>query len=62
MKVGAYLKQKLGFSDVRRLEHGIIGYHRWVKENHVDERASMWKGENFLFDKRQSEVKKDFRK
>ena len=60
VKVGAYLKQKLGFSDVRRLEHGIIGYHRWAKENCVDEQTSMWKGENFLFDKRQSESKKDY--
>lgn len=60
VKVGAYLKQKLGFSDVRRLEHGIIGYHRWARENNVGERASMWQGENFLFDKRQSESKKDF--
>jgi predicted sulfurtransferase len=62
VKVGAYLKQKLGFSDVRRLEHGIIGYHRWAKENHVEEQTSMWKGENFLFDKRQSELEKDIKK
>ncbi|KAI2493641.1 hypothetical protein MHU86_20894 [Fragilaria crotonensis] len=60
VKVGAYLKQKLGFSDVRRLEHGIIGYHRWARENNVGERTSIWQGENFLFDKRQSESKKDF--
>ena len=29
VKVGAYLKQKLGCEDVRSLRHGIIGYERW---------------------------------
>jgi len=29
VKVGAYLKQNLGFGDVRSLKHGIIGYERW---------------------------------
>jgi len=32
VKVGAYLKQKLGFEDVRSLRHGIIGYERWWSE------------------------------
>ncbi|KAL7460171.1 hypothetical protein ACHAXS_000634 [Conticribra weissflogii] len=32
VKVGAYLKQKLGFEDVRSLRHGIIGYERWWNE------------------------------
>ena len=66
VKVGAYLKQELGFEDVRRLEHGIIGYERWAAEegkrsNDGDsadgdeserKRDSLWVGENFLFDKR----------
>mmetsp|Transcript_18254 Transcript_18254/g.33288 ORF Transcript_18254/g.33288 Transcript_18254/m.33288 type:complete len:390 (+) Transcript_18254:80-1249(+) len=29
VKVGAYLRQHLGFDDVRSLRHGIIGYERW---------------------------------
>lgn len=68
VKVGAYLKQELGFEDVRRLEHGIIGYERWATEagkevnsgRTEDDEApaaiaskdSLWEGENFLFDKR----------
>jgi predicted sulfurtransferase len=52
VKVGAYLKQKLGFSDIRRLEHGIIGYQRWSREEHLLSDESLWFGENFLFDKR----------
>ena len=66
VKVGAYLKQELGFEDVRRLEHGIIGYERWATEEGIsnigdsgaaggDEsvaKDSLWVGENFLFDKR----------
>lgn len=51
VKVGAYLKQHLGFSNVKRLQHGIIGYQQWADRN-VGEEASVWKGENFLFDKR----------
>lgn len=58
VKVGSYLKQKLGFSDVRRLQHGIIGYHRWEGENKLDVSDSIWKGENFLFDKRRFDQKK----
>jgi predicted sulfurtransferase len=49
VKVGAFLKQKLGFRDVRRLEHGIIGYEKWANDNSAE---SIWEGENFLFDKR----------
>ena len=59
VKVGSYLKQKLGFSDVRRLQHGIIGYHRWEVENNVDTSESIWKGENFLFDKRRLDQTKN---
>jgi UPF0176 protein len=59
VKVGSYLKQKLGFSNVRRLEHGIIGYERWAREHHVDKFESVWEGENFLFDKRRQAAKAD---
>lgn len=57
VKVGAYLKQKLGVEDVRSLRHGIIGYERWNEEANKDvgidqEEDSLWVGENFLFDKR----------
>jgi len=70
VKVGAYLKQHLGFDDVRSLRHGIIGYERWdgddslVSDNddgnsgsddaqdNQGGRDSLWRGDNFLFDKR----------
>jgi UPF0176 protein len=48
VKVGSYLKNKLGFNDVRSLRHGIIGYERWSR----NQSESLWAGENFLFDKR----------
>lgn len=48
VKVGSYLKNKLGCKDVRSLRHGIIGYERWAS----DTEQSLWDGENFLFDKR----------
>ena len=50
VKVGAYLKQKLGINHVKRLEHGIIGYQKWQSES--SDRPSLWEGENFLFDQR----------
>lgn len=56
VKVGAYLKQKLGFDNVKRLKHGIIGYQQWVEEEKSNE-ESVWEGENFLFDKRQFQEK-----
>jgi len=53
VKVGAYLKQKLGASDVRSLRHGIIGYENWSEDQEEDpEHKSLWQGDNFLFDKR----------
>lgn len=62
VKVGAYLRQHLGFDDVRSLRHGIVGYERWKGENSeaddVGEGESLWVGENFLFDKRRF-AKKD---
>mmetsp|Transcript_38800 Transcript_38800/g.81256 ORF Transcript_38800/g.81256 Transcript_38800/m.81256 type:complete len:395 (-) Transcript_38800:14-1198(-) len=35
VKVGAYLKQHLGFDDVRSLKHGIIGYDRWRSDDSI---------------------------
>jgi predicted sulfurtransferase len=32
VKVNAYLKQKLGMSNIGRLEKGIIGYEQWLEE------------------------------
>jgi len=55
VKVGAYMKQKLGIQDVRSLKHGIIGYERYVDSKHKrEEETSLWAGENFLFDKRRT--------
>mmetsp|Transcript_26907 Transcript_26907/g.41210 ORF Transcript_26907/g.41210 Transcript_26907/m.41210 type:complete len:330 (-) Transcript_26907:172-1161(-) len=56
VKVGAFLKQKLGFKNVRRLEHGIVGYQRWAQEGLPEKDSSVWHGENFMFDKRRFEV------
>ena len=54
VKVGAYLKQQLGFDNVKRLKHGIIGYQQWLADNknNNEMNGSVWEGENFLFDKR----------
>ena len=49
VKVNSYLIQKLGFSNVGRLQDGIIGYERWLK-NTTEE--SLFQGKNFLFDRR----------
>jgi len=49
VKVGAFLRQELGFTDVRRLKNGIINYEKWAE---AEGGGSMWEGENFLFDKR----------
>lgn len=51
MKVGAYLTQELGFTNVSRLAGGIIAYDRTLTENAEDEK-SMFKGTNFVFDGR----------
>ena len=62
VKVGAYLKQHLGFDNVKRLKHGIIGYQQWLEDNEAneeDEKTSVWEGENFLFDKRRFEEKEE---
>lgn len=64
VKVGAYLTQKLGLRNVARLEHGIVGYKRWLEETssgQEEARAeadddgdmrSLFRGTNFVFDQR----------
>ena len=55
VKAGAYVKQALGFSDVRSLDQGVVGYDRWRKDAAGDgEEAppSTFAGETFVFDKR----------
>ena len=62
VKVGAYLKQQLGYNNVKRLQHGIIGYEKWIQEEQQREQqdggdddnpaTNLWNGTNFLFDKR----------
>lgn len=51
MKVGAYLTQELGFTNVSRLAGGIIAYDRTLNEM-AEEEESMFKGTNFVFDGR----------
>ncbi|CAJ1949761.1 unnamed protein product [Cylindrotheca closterium] len=51
VKVGAYLTQEMGFTNVSRLAGGIIAYDRTLTEKTEDE-ESMFKGTNFVFDGR----------
>jgi len=51
VKVGAYMKQELGFSNVSRLAGGIIAYDRTLNEESPEEEL-MFKGTNFVFDGR----------
>lgn len=51
VKVGAYLTQELGFTNVSRLAGGIISYDRTLQEKAPGE-ESMFKGTNFVFDGR----------
>jgi len=46
-KASAFLIQKLGITDVRQLEGGILSYMRQIS---VDE--SLWQGECYVFDRR----------
>ena len=52
VKVAAYLKQKKGFDNVYRLKDGIIGYQRWLSSSPGNLSESLFKGKNFLFDRR----------
>ncbi len=59
VKVGAYLTQEMGFTNVSRLAGGIIAYDRTLNEEKDDE-ESMFKGTNFVFDGRLGrEITKD---
>jgi predicted O-methyltransferase YrrM len=51
VKVGAYLTQKMGYTNVSRLAGGIIGYDRSLRE-HAPREEPMFKGTNFVFDGR----------
>jgi predicted sulfurtransferase len=44
----------LGFENIQRLQHGIIGYEQWANKHKeiVGSGGGVWEGENFLFDKR----------
>jgi len=52
IKAGAYLKQCLGFADVRRLDGGIVAYERWLAHDAPPQTQSRFSGENFVFDRR----------
>jgi predicted sulfurtransferase/predicted O-methyltransferase YrrM len=51
VKVGAYLTQEMGFTNVSRLAGGIIAYDRTLNEKGEKEEP-MFKGTNFVFDGR----------
>jgi predicted sulfurtransferase len=51
VKVGAYLTQELGFTNVSRLAGGIIAYDRTLNDE-SPEAEPMFKGTNFVFDGR----------
>ncbi|CAM9737612.1 unnamed protein product, partial [Ectocarpus sp. 8 AP-2014] len=49
VKIAAYLEQEMGFTNVTRLEGGIISYAKFAKEGGLE---SKFKGVNYVFDKR----------
>mmetsp|Transcript_32189 Transcript_32189/g.42442 ORF Transcript_32189/g.42442 Transcript_32189/m.42442 type:complete len:786 (-) Transcript_32189:326-2683(-) len=51
IKVGAYVKQKLGFDNVQRLDGGIINYAQTITKQ-AEDMASKFKGKNYVFDQR----------
>ena len=51
VKVGAYLTQEMGFTNVSRLAGGIIAYDRTLNEKNPEEEP-MFKGTNYVFDGR----------
>ncbi len=64
IKVNAYLKQKMGLTNVGRLKKGIIGYEEWLAQAEEDgedvemvsPKNSLFSGTNFLFDRRRLEA------
>jgi predicted sulfurtransferase/predicted O-methyltransferase YrrM len=51
VKAGAYVKQKLGFSDVRRLKGGVVNYTQQLSETNLEE-TSRFRGVNYVFNDR----------
>jgi len=57
VKVGAYLKQRMGFQNVSRLQGGVVSYVRELQE-HLGSDAqamhdnSLFRGINYVFDNR----------
>eukprot|EP00934_Nitzschia_sp_Nitz4_P004139 Nitzschia sp. Nitz4//scaffold108_size72880//66205//68919//NITZ4_005830-RA/size72880-processed-gene-0.45-mRNA-1//1//CDS//3329532714//4129//frame0 len=51
VKVGAYLTQEMGFTNVSRLAGGVIAYDRALNYQ-MEGEESMFKGTNFVFDGR----------
>lgn len=51
IKVNAYLKQKMGMTNIARLQKGIIHYEQWIQSEEPSVQT-LFKGENFLFDRR----------
>ena len=56
-QVGAYLKQRMGFENVGRLQGGIVSYVRELQqqvgaEKAAFEAASLFRGINYVFDNR----------
>ncbi|CAM9524683.1 unnamed protein product [Scytosiphon promiscuus] len=49
VKIAAYLEQEMGFTNVTRLEGGIVSYSKFAKERGLE---SKFKGVNYVFDKR----------
>ena len=59
VKVGAYLTQEMGFTNVSRLAGGIIAYDRTLNDK-APEEEPMFKGTNYVFDGRVGrEITKD---
>jgi len=51
VKVGAWLKQEMGFENVGRLKGGVIGYDRMIRER-GEGKESLFQGTNYVFDGR----------
>ena len=54
VKVGSYVKQKLGFNNVTRLSGGVVNYTRHLAERDAS-KVSRFRGVNYVFDERMGE-------